>query len=415
MFTHRRSLPEQGRGVHDSVRRGANAIARLIAAMLKILHVITGLRRGGAEAALARLVSATREQFDHVVISLRDEAHFGPILRAQGVPVFALDVGTSRGALGGIRALMAIISMERPSVVQTWMYHADVFGGIAARLVRCGSVVWGVRNTDLRVAAIGWSARLAASLSAPLSRFVPDVITCNSHRAQSAHVAFGYKQALFHIIENGYDVRRFQPDQAGRAAIRAEFAVAPQQALIGLVARWDPQKDHRNLLSAMKHVLVLGHDIRLLLVGTGMDRANRLLMEIVRESALEKRVMLAGPRDDVPAIMNALDLHVLASSGEAFPNVVAEAMSCGTPCVVTDVGDAAHIVGDTGWVARPGDPAALAAATSEALLELGRYGREALGQRCRARIVEHFHIHRMTENYAALWRGLAGHHAGSMN
>ena len=368
--------------------------------------MITGLQCGGAETVLARLVLETCSEFDHIVVVLRDEAYFGPVLRARGIAVHALDIGHRRGMFGGMSALVRIIRRERPEIVHTWMYHADLLGGLAARLAGVPSVVWGIRNTNLDVAAIGRSARFAAWACARLSSRVPHIITCNSYEAECVHTAFGYRAARFRIIPNGCDIERFRPDPAVREATRAVFAVAPCEVLIGMVARWDTQKDHANLLNAMGRVAKQRQDVRLLLAGAGMDWANAQLVEGVRAAGLDGRVILAGQRDDVPAIMNALDLHVLSSLGEAFPNVVAEAMSCGTPCVVTDVGDAARIVGDTGWIVRPRDSLALATAIEIALVALEKYGRQALGNRCRTLIVENFVMTRMTEAYAGLWREL---------
>jgi glycosyltransferase involved in cell wall biosynthesis len=373
---------------------------------IRIVHVITSLGRGGAESVLTRLVLATRTEFEHAVVSLRDESHFGRILRGEGIEVHALRLGYGRNLLGAVMELIGFIRRRDPAVTQTWLYHADLLGGLAARLAFKGSVIWGVRNTNLGQEAIRRSTQLVAWLSARLSGIVPDAIACNSIVARGAHIKFGYSGTLFRIIPNGYDIERFRPDRAARVAIRAELGVAPGEALIGNVARWDAQKDHATLLAALRLIVEGRPGIRLLLVGDRMERSNASLVSLVRKSALDAHVILAGPRDDIPAVMNALDLHVTASLGEAFPNAVAEAMACGTPCVVTDVGDAAHIVGNTGWVTRSRDPGALAAAIQEALRELERE-RDVRSVACRARIVDNFSLTRMTTAYATLWREFA--------
>jgi glycosyltransferase involved in cell wall biosynthesis len=375
--------------------------------MLRVLHVITGLGRGGAEAVLSRLVAATQDDFEHVVVTLRDEGHYGPILRSSGVRVHALGVGYGLRAVSGLLTLKRVIRSERPDVVQTWMYHADLLGGAAARLAGVRAVLWGIRNTNLSSAALRRSTRAVAWLGARLSRVIPDAIVCNSRESARAHAAFGYRSDLFRIVPNGYDLTRFQPDAAARSAIRAQFGIRAQDVLIGMVARWDPQKDHSNLLGALGIVVRQAPAVRLMLVGDGMDPANTVLGALLSLNGLNGKVILAGARNDVPAIMNALDLHVLSSLGEAFPNVLAEAMACGTPCVTTDVGDAAHIVGTTGWVARPRDSHALSSSILEGLTALHAQGREALGAHARARIAENFDLSRMTTAFSALWREFA--------
>jgi glycosyltransferase involved in cell wall biosynthesis len=342
---------------------------------------------------------------------LRDEDHFGRILRSEGIDVHALDIGSGRNVIAGIATLTRLIRRERPAIVHTWLYHADLLGGAAARLAGVRAIIWGVRNNNLEASAISRSTRRVASIAARLAGHIPQVIVSNSVQASRNHIDFGYQAARFRVIANGYDVDQFRPDARLREATRASLGIAPDELLVGTVARWDPQKDHANLLAALQLVAPRRSKVRILLVGSQMHETNECLRSLIQASSLTERVILAGPRDDVPAIMNALDLHVLSSLGEAFPNVVAEAMACGTPCVVTDVGDAARIVNDTGWVVPARDSDALAAAVEDALSALERQSREALGLRCRSRIVQHFGMSQMVEAYTALWHELE--HNGS--
>lgn len=372
---------------------------------LRILHIITGLRQGGAEGVLVRLIGSTRADVSHRVVVLGDAGYFGPKLQSEGIPVRALGLDPRFGSVMGLFSLFRVIRSERPDVVQTWLYHADLLGGVAAALARARPIVWCIRNNNLDAASIGRSTRLVARMCSWLSGSVPDAITFNSDAASRAHVRFGYAGTRIRRIDNGYDLDRFRPDPALRDATRAALGIKGSQKLIGTVARWDRQKDHATLIAAMS--AITDASVRLLLVGSGMDTGNAALISRLRAAGLEGRVLLAGAREDVPAIMNALDLHVLPSLGEAFPNAVAEAMACGTSCVVTDVGDAARIVGDTGWVVPPRDPDALAAAINQALTSLDSQGRPGAGERCRARIVRLFSLERMTEAYRSLWIELA--------
>lgn len=372
---------------------------------MNILHLITGLSDGGAEAVLYRLCTHDAEN-RHVVVSMMDEGKYGPLLRAAGVAVHCLGMPRGRVTVRGLWRLWRLLRAERPTVVQTWMYHADLVGGVLARLAGVRAVCWGIHHSNLEPGKSRRATIWVARLDARLSRWVPAAIVCCAAQARDVHVRLGYAAEKFVIIPNGYDVGRFRPDAAARARLRAEWGVPDGVPLLGMVARFDPQKDHANLLAACARLQASGADFAAVLVGTGCDAGNAALVQQLAAAGLTQRVRLLGRRDDVPAVMAALDLHVLSSLGEAFPNVLAEAMACGTPCVTTDVGDAAQIVGETGWVVPPRDADALAAAIGAALRERAEQPAAWAGRRraARERVVEHFDIERMAGAYRAVWQ-----------
>jgi glycosyltransferase involved in cell wall biosynthesis len=371
---------------------------------LEILHVITSLERAGAQTVLARLVQAQGSAFHHTVACLREEGFYASVLRAHGAEVVALGMPAGRVTLSGLRALAGTIRRAHPDVVQTWMYHADLIGGLIARLSGFRSIVWGIRNSDLDPSRTKASTRLVVRLCGWLSGRLPAAIVSCSERARDIHVDKGYEKEKFVVIPNGCDVSLFRPDEDARRALRSEWGVPERQPLVGMVARWDPQKDHANFLAAAARVAASRPAARFALAGPDMTPDNRPLVALVDAAGLREAVFLLGPRADVPAVMSALDLHVLSSAyGEAFPNVVMEAMACGIPCVVTDVGDAAYIVGDAGWTVPPEDSELLAGAVDRALA-MSVSDRGALASRCRERIARHFTISQMAEAYVAIWR-----------
>jgi glycosyltransferase involved in cell wall biosynthesis len=344
---------------------------------VKVLHVITDLGQGGAEAVLCRLIAASPENIVQDVVSLRGMGYYGSRLRARGVAVQTLDMGRGHLPLAGAWTLRRLIAEAAPDVVQTWMYHADLLGGLAARWVGL-PVVWGIRHADLDASRNSLSARLAARTCAVLSDRVPAAIACCSRRAKAVHQALGYRADRFVLIANGYDLTRYDIDPMARRRLREALGMLADTPLLGMVARWNPHKDHANLLAALARLKVTGHAFRCVLVGEGMAADNATLCGWIERFGLTDRVVLAGPRDDVPEVMNALD-----------------------------VGDAADIVGGTGWIVPPGDAGALAAGIAEALDALARHGRDALGARCRARIQVEFGLQRMVAAYVALWRSVA--------
>ena len=375
---------------------------------MRIAHIITGLGQGGAESVLYRLACYTDTSTRHVVISLTDEGVYGARLRAAGITVHALGMPRGRVTLSGVQALRALLRAEAPDAVQTWMYHADLIGGLAARLAGIKAVAWGIRNSGNHLDRSSRSARMVLRACAALSRWVPRAIVCAAQDAARRHRALGYDGRNMVVIPNGYDLSRYAPDAEAGARMRALWGVGADAPLIGCVARWDPLKDHRNLLAALGQLLREGQELKCVLVGRGMTPGNADLVALIESEGLRGRVLLTGPSDDVAAVMNSLDLHVLSSCAEGFPNVVAEAMACGTPCVVTDVGDAAHIVGDTGVVVPAEQPAALARGIAQALREVGTRRGPPARAAARERVLALFDLGRMVHAYEAVWRRIAG-------
>jgi glycosyltransferase involved in cell wall biosynthesis len=371
---------------------------------MKVLHVITGLGQGGAEAVLYQLIQATHLQIAHTVVSLGGDGVYGDRLRIIGVDVHALDMPRGRFELSGLLRLRRILRECRPDVVQTRMYHADLLGGVAALFAGFLPVVWAVHATELGTMADTWKTRIVRRVCAILSGVIPSAIVTDAQKSADVHIALGYPIKKTFVIPNGVDSSLFCQDETQRQTVRQELRVDSKQFLIGAVARWHPLKDHSSLLHALAIVKADNHAFRCVLVGSGMTKDNDALARLVHDNGLDDEVILLGPRRDVSAVMNAIDLHVLSSSAESLPVAVIEAMSCGTPCVVTDVGDAAKIVGDTGWIATPLSPTSLARAITSAIEVLAATGKDARGQLCRDRIAEHYSLDKMREQYCEIWR-----------
>jgi glycosyltransferase involved in cell wall biosynthesis len=284
------------------------------------------------------------------------------------------------------------------------MYHADLAAGLITRLVCKSRVVWNIRNLELPAGDVRLRTRAIRQLCALTSPIVPHAIVSCSRAAANLHRQFGYSGDKMQIIHNGIDTTHFAPAPDSGGRVRSQLGIDPAAMVIGTVARWDPLKDHMTLLKAIAAMRGRGTKLACVLVGTGMDRANRPFIEVVKALGLEEVVIPLGQRTDIAELMNALDVHVLASKSEAFPNVVAEAMACGVPCVVTSVGDAAEIVGDTGECVPPGDATALALAI-ESLLRKARSPEARFA--CRRRIEVEFSLQSMAESYLDLWQRVA--------
>ncbi len=372
---------------------------------IKVVHLITSLATGGAERFLARLLSATdRERFQNVVVSMTDEGAIGRDLRDIGVPVFAL--GMRRGIPGPLAfaKLLRLLRLQAPAVLQTWLYHSDLLGLVACRLAKVPHLVWNIRcsNTDdlYKTGLSGLTVRLLARYS-----HRPDAVIVNSEAGVKAHTALGYEPRRWEVIPNGINPEDFSPMADARHSFRRELGVDDGAVLIGLVARYDPLKDHATFLEAAAQVRHMDN-VFFVLVGLGADKDNLELVSLIERLGLADSVLALGERGDIRRINAALDIATCSSRGEGFPNVIAEAMACGTPCVTTDVGDATEILGDAGVSVPPSDPRAFADAI-RGLIQAGGAQRQSLGERARKRITEHYGLDHVARRYEALYFDLA--------
>lgn len=369
---------------------------------LTVVHIITSLGNGGAEGALYRLIKGCRNNSTtHKVICLTEGGVYRKRLEEIGIVVESLNMPKGRLTIAGIRTLSRLLkaTVNTGTVVQTWMYHADLIGGLVARLVGHKRIFWGIRNNHLDPSAR--MTMLVVKACATLSRWVPTRIIACSNSAVTHHIDLGYKD-LFSVIYNGYDVSSLFVIPNDSNPLRDELNLHAQFS-IGMVARWDPIKDHETLFKALslwsKSTQV---DFRLLLVGSDCDAENHSLRDMLQKYSLENKTHLLGQRSDIPAIMNSLDLHVLSSKSESFPNVIAEAMACGTRCLSTNVGDAADIIGDTGWLVEPESPDELAEGLRTAYAVHQRAPAPSI--HCRNRIVDNFSLATMINAYQLAWR-----------
>ncbi len=376
-------------------------------APLSCLHVITGLGTGGAEMMLRKLVLGTEGRtLRNEVVSLGGLGPVGEELLSAGIPVVALEMGAGRSNGRAALRLVRHIRASRPDVVQTWMYHANLIGGIAARMAGARPTIWNIRTCNLDAGGEKASTRAAAWISGRLARSLSQRILTNAETARDLHVERGYPADLFQVIPNGFELARFRPDAEARAAVRRELGIPDAAPLVGLLARRHPVKDHPAFLAAAARIARACPEAHFLLAGDGVTLEDAELREAVERGSLGGRAHLLGARKDAPRLLASLDVYVSASwYGEAFPNVLGEAMSCGVPCVTTDIGDSARIVAGLGRVVPPRDPEALAAACLE-LLTLPAEQRRSLAAGVRRRVEEHYSMESVAAAYVSTYETL---------
>lgn len=371
---------------------------------MKVLHVITSLSDGGAEAILYRMCKFDKSN-THTVVSLMNEQKYVPMLKKIGINVYTLNFSSRRINFKGVLKLYRLINEIKPDAVQTWLDHADLVGGIIARLAGIRNIIWGVHHSELKRGESKLSTILISRVNALVSHFLPRKIIYCAKESRKAQEKNGYNKSKGIVVFNGYDCEGFIPNNNAASNFRSELAIKNDTFLIGHVGRNDPQKDLGNLIDAFSILKKKDLNFRASIVGTGLDKENKELIKMIDENNLAMEVNLLGRRDDIEVVMNGIDLFVLSSLSEAFPNVLNEAMLCGTPCVSTDVGDSRSIVGDTGWIVRPKNSTALADAITKAYYEKNSNSSSWMQKKsaCRKRIVDNFSLEIMIKNYRRVW------------
>lgn len=373
---------------------------------MRVLYIITGLSTGGAETMLLKLLDRLDSQrYTPMVISLTTMGDIGPRIAALGIPVQVLGMKPSLPSPIAFLSLLRSIKQFKPDIVHTWLYHADLLGGIAARLAGVKRICWGIRSCNLDTDKTHWTTRAVRRVCALLSYVIPQRIFLNSETARRIHVSLGYAKRKMSVVPNGFDLSRFKPDETVRSRVRSSLGCTGDAPLVGMVGRFDPLKNHLGFISAMALMRQQMPQVHLIMVGKGVDDDNEVLVRSLAEAGLSGNLHLLGARDDVPGLMTALDVLVSPSHAEAFPNVIGEAMAAGVPCVATDAGDCAYIIGDTGYVVPIGDIVGLARSV-EALLRLSRMRQIELGQKARLRVASHFEISHVVRQYDDAYQSL---------
>jgi glycosyltransferase involved in cell wall biosynthesis len=377
--------------------------------MIKVALVIRSLDAGGAEKQLIAVAkSLDKTRFDPTIITFYPGGVLERELDNCGIRIVCLNKSGRWECVAFFARFVRELRKIKPDVIYSYLDIPNVLALVAKPFCSRPMVIWTRQSADLDLRQYDRLCRFASALERTLANRADHMIV-NSHAGRSQLVAQGFPADKLTVIQNGFDTEHFRPNREARLKVRREWGISDEQVLIGLVARFDPVKDHLTFLRAASLISESNPNLRFVCVGSGCATYQRKLQEVVEQLSLSGKILWAGLRLDMLAVYNAFDINVLSSTSEGYPNVVGEAMSCAVPCVVTDVGDAARIVGDTGFVCPPQDPRALADSLSLCLQSELRF----LGQRARRRIEEHWNLLQLSKNtekvfHACVRRGPAG-------
>lgn len=356
-----------------------------------VLFLTRSLEHGGSERQLALLASKLHHQDWSVVVAcLYGGGTFQRELEEAGVPVVDLAKRGRWDVFGFFWRLFRMFRKVQPDIVHGYLPVPNIFSLLARWVLPSVRVVWGVRASNVDLSQYDGLSRVTFWLQCRFARCA-DLIIANSSAGVDYHVARGFPKRLMWMIPNGIDTARFCFDAAGREHMRQVWGLPDSAVLVGLVGRLDPIKGHSTFMKAAALLALTDTDWRFVCVGDGAPDYRSSLQQQAAELGLDQRLVWAGARDDMPAVYSALDIASSSSYGEGFPNIVAEAMACSRPCVVTDVGDSAWIVGAFGTVVPSRDPVALAQGLEQMRHRIHARG-DMVAEGARKRIVDMFSI-----------------------
>ena len=361
---------------------------------MKICFLIRALFQGGAERQLVSLAKGLHARGHDVVVAVYYYSSKEPLekeLLDAGIRIRSLQKRGRWDVLSFLFQLVRVMREERPEILHS--YLTDLVTVVLKPWLLSTKIVWGIRDSNMDLSLCDRFTRVSQKLNFRLTYFA-DTVIANSRAGCEYYVGQGYPRAKVVVIPNGIDTQRFRPDPEARRRVRSEWGIQDHEQVIGIVAYLRPMKDHPTFLQAASLLAQERNHLRFVCVGiepAGWAEYRDSLHQLTRSLKLTEHVIWSGGRSDMPAVFNALDLLVSSSAfGEGFGNVIAEAMACGVPCVVTDVGDSKWVVGDTGAVVPPRDPVALVKALGKLLDR-----RPHTPVQIRQRIVEQFSVEKL--------------------
>lgn len=370
----------------------------------KILHIIIGLNVGGAELMLQRLVlnSSKKGGFEHCVISLTDLGVIGPKLKEQGIKVYSLGMNSLSSLPLTLLKLRRLMKKIDPDVVQTWMYHADFIGGLAAKSLGIKNIIWGIRTTDIEKSASKLTTYLS-KVCANLSHVIPTTIVCVAEKAKEYHINIGYDKKKFKVIPNGFDLSKFHFNSSLRSSMRKKLNITTDELVIGHIGRFNPVKNQINFIEACINLLEKGFKFKIIMAGRNINLDNPQIYSALKDNKYKEHFIFLEEVKNPLSFYCTIDIFCLCSYSEGFPNVLGEAMACENVCLSTDAGDASLIMEPFGFHIKSPSTVDIAEAIESNIFLSTDIDFETIGKNNRKKIDQYYSIDSVVRKFESLY------------
>lgn len=362
--------------------------------MKKVLFLVRSLNIGGAERQLYTLLrTIDRSRFNPVIVIFYSEGTMVSEFNTSEIPVLSAAKASRWDVIPFVFRLIRIIRNEKPDMVVSYLVAANILAILLKPFFKPARIVISIRHSVLRKEDYDWLSSLLYSIENRIAGW-SDLIVVNSFFGAIQAQERGIPEEKMVVIPNGIDTIKFHPDLDLRETQRRDLKIQEESILIGLVGRLDPAKNHIGFIEAASIIKYLAPQAKFMIIGDGPDDYRQNLIRKISENQLDEKVNLVPAQLDPVPIYNALDICISNSVGEGFSNVIAEAMACEIPCVVTDVGDSARIIGQTGMVT-PANNAQKLADAMLFLINMGSDKRKEMGRNARERVIAEFSVKKM--------------------
>lgn len=313
---------------------------------ISILHIITSLESGGAQTSLHRLLRFSGSNVDNYLIVLKEENDFYDLSILNKNRILFLDIKSIYSLLIGLKKSILFIFKNNINILHSWLPHSDIFASFIKFFLPTKKIIWSIRFSELNRKNTKITTLIIIEILKYLSFIIPSAIVFCSKRALDFYSKKGFNKKKLTLIYNAVDSNFMKTKDIN------EFEKKNDELFtFGTLSRYHPIKDHVTLFEAFALLpSKLRKRIKLFLAGKGLDKENLELINLINKYIPDIKVELYGEIKNVNKYLLSLNIFTLSSLSEGFPNVLAESMALGVPCISTDAGDAYKIIGKYGWV-----------------------------------------------------------------
>lgn len=379
---------------------------------MKIIHIINSLKKSGAESSLYRLTKFHKEKYENkidiTIITLIDNGFYEADLKKRGIKVFSLGIKKNNNyfkLLQKIFKFRDFIKKERPDIIQSWMYHSN-FLTIFIPIKFSKNIFWNIRHTVLNLKISKKTTILISIFCAIFSRFVPKkIIYCSEKSIKFHEKVHYYDRNKTVLIDNGFSNKIFFPSKHKRFSFRKKYNLKQSNIVLGFAGRYALEKNINSLLLGFSEISEKNKNIYLCMAGKNINIQNNELMSYINNYNINEKVILLNEQKNLLKFYNGIDLLLLTSHTESFPNVIAEAMLCSTPVLSSDVGCAKKIINNCGFIMKDNNPLTLSN-NLQKIIKIFKNNKkkwQILKSKSNSRIKRDFSIDKMANMYLKIW------------